>query len=539
MARPLESPAQGEELREKRLRLAVVALAGLPAVVMLAAELGTFGNLAGFPLDDPWIHLTFARRLAAGDGLAYRSGQLVAGSTAPLWTALLALLFRLPGALATWAQLAGVALHVVGLGLVFRLARRLDLAPRAAALATLLVGLTDGLVLSAPSGMEMPLFVVLFCAGLLLHLDERRRPAAPPRSFLVWALAALTRPEGLLLPLLAAVDRAFVVDDGGWRLDRRGSTAALRGIGLALVVLVPVGLVFQGISGSPFPTTLHAKSAVSPALLPPLRHLSGALGALFAAQPAPTLLAAGGAVVLLLRLGGPRDRGLLLPLWTFALPVAIAMLSDGGPLLAGNFGRYLFPALPGVVLLGTIAVEPLIGGRETVAARHEAGALPLPVVVTVAALLLVPALLRTSRMPGFFVQARSNVEASDERAAAWLAAHAPADALVAALDVGVLGWRLPNPLLDLGGIVSPERRERLDRAAAEDRPWQTAIEEWLAERRPEYVVVFPRWLPELEGQPRSFPSELRLPIDRNVAMGGDELVVYSTPWTRAKRSPTP
>ena len=40
----------------------------------------------GFPLDDSWIHLTFAHNLARGWGFAYNQGEPVAGSTAPLWT---------------------------------------------------------------------------------------------------------------------------------------------------------------------------------------------------------------------------------------------------------------------------------------------------------------------------------------------------------------------------------------------------------------------------------------------------------------------
>ena len=44
---------------------------------------------AGFPLDDSWIHLQFARNLAAGAGFSYNPGTPVAGSTAPLWTLLL------------------------------------------------------------------------------------------------------------------------------------------------------------------------------------------------------------------------------------------------------------------------------------------------------------------------------------------------------------------------------------------------------------------------------------------------------------------
>ena len=72
------------------------------------------GGGGGFPLDDSWIHLAFARNLAAGHGLSLNPGELVTGSTAPLWTALLSLVLLLPGSPVLWVKLFGVALHLVG-----------------------------------------------------------------------------------------------------------------------------------------------------------------------------------------------------------------------------------------------------------------------------------------------------------------------------------------------------------------------------------------------------------------------------------------
>ena len=44
------------------------------------------------------------------------------------------------------------------------------------------------------------------------------------------------------------------------------------------------------------------------------------------------------------------------------------------------------------------------------------------------------------------------------------------------------------------------------------------------------VVVFPSWFPGLARDPRFRPIHV-LPIVGNVTMGGDEIVVYETPWT--------
>ncbi|HSM13741.1 MAG TPA: hypothetical protein VLA66_06705, partial [Thermoanaerobaculia bacterium] len=243
------------------------------------------------------------------------------------------------------------------------------------------------------------------------------------------------------------------------------------------------------------------------------------------------LLAAGGAVTLVRRLGTPRDAGLLPALWCFGLPVASAMLSSGNELLIGNFGRYFFPLAPFVVLLGVLALD----GVELARLRAlRIGRLALPVGVVVALALLVgPPALRAVRGGAMALQARANVEDADLAAARWLERNVAPDALLGLCDIGLVKWLRPNPVVDLAGIVSPGRREFLARAERErGLPWPNALYLWLEQERPEYVVVYPAWFPLLDAEPRRFPVRHRIAVPNNVAMAGDELVIYATPWTR-------
>jgi hypothetical protein len=522
---------------ERRWRRGAVALAALPAAGALAAEAWVYGDLAGLPLDDPWIHLQFARQLAAGHGLAYHGAELVAGTTAPLWTALLALLAPLPGAPAMWAKLAALAAHLALLLASFGLARRLGLSHRRAALATILVGLSDGLVWAVPSGMEVSLFTALLLAGLSRQIDERADAARSPLAYLLFGLAALLRPEALLLPLLAFADASLraAPDGQGWRIDGRAARRALVGLALVAVLVVPIGLAFQAMSGSPFPTTLAAKAPGSPRWLPRLLDLLRIGQVLFESQPLLTLLAGGGALVALRRLGTARDRGLLLPLWTVVMPLASALLSsEKKEVELGNLGRYFFPLEACVVLLGLLAFADLDFARVR---RIELGRLRLPVGALAVIVLVAVPLARSARMASLLLQSRDNVEKGDGAAAAWLAAHAAPDALLAVVDIGAIGYALPNPLLDLGGILAPERRVLLEEAARAGTPWQEAMLAWIERRRPEYVVVFPGWYPRLDREPGRFPPRLRIRIPGNVVMSRDELVVYATPWTRKEKQP--
>lgn len=521
--------------------MAVVALASTGA--LLAAEAWVFGDLGGFPLDDSWIHLVFARSLAAGEGLAFAPGQLVAATTAPLWTALLALVASLGAPLPLATKLLGAAAYVLGVDASYRLGRALGLVPARAAFAAALVLATDWLLWSSTSGMEVPLFVWLSLEGIGRHVEERRAALAggapAPVSFLIFALAALARPEGLLLLVLAFADRAIlpVRDGDGLRLARpRLATLAL-GVLVAALVIAPVALAFASASGSPLPTTLAAKSSAPPAWSPDLKFLRAVLGILFVSQPWATVAAAGGALVLARRLGGPRDRGWLLPAWALGLPVASAMLSSGREVLVGNFGRYFFPLFPAVALLAVLAFDDLSWRRFR---RLRVGSLRLPLAVPVAlALLLVPA----ARLPGAFalaLQARANIDDGDIAVARWVAARVPAEASLAVCDIGAMRWLVSNPIVDLAGIATPETRRFLrDLEREQGMPWPPALYHWIEHVRPDYVVLFPYWFPLLDQAPDRFPPVHRARIEGNVALAGDEIVVYATPWTRFPLLPEP
>ncbi|MFL6193417.1 MAG: hypothetical protein ACJ75H_04555 [Thermoanaerobaculia bacterium] len=516
----------------KRLPLRpLLLLAGLAAALRyLFAEVGRLRGGLGFPLDDSWIHLQFARNLASGLGLSYNPGDLVTGSTAPLWTALLALLIPLPGSVVIWTKLLGVALYLAGIDATWRLARELDLRPGLAALAAGLTLATSWLVWSALSGMEIPLFVLLSLWGMILHLRERADPARPPLSLAVLAVAVLARPEGLLLLVLAVLDRLLAFEPGprGPRWRRPSLKILLAGAALALCAVAGPFLFYGWAGGSVLPTTYAAKGGGEVrSLLPNFRYLANIVGLFFRPQPWATLLAAGGAAALASRLGTPRDRGLLPALWLFGMPLAYSLLTPGPTRMLGNFGRYYFPLFPVLAILGVLGLEPAV--------RALGSRLPRALAATLAvlgtAVLFAPTLAVLVQGESFYAQNVANVEESDVAVTRWLAANVPPGAVLAVNDIGAIKFFLPNPIVDLASIATPEIGREVQRAVAAGLPRGEAMLAAVAKRRPDYIVIFPSWFPGLAADPR-FRAVYTLPIEGNITMGGNEIVVYETPWTR-------
>lgn len=546
MADSTAAPAGRPGLRSPRVdRAALAALALVLCGAYLGAELYLLDGRLGFPLDDSWIHLAFGRSLAAGEGLAVNPGEPVAGSTAPLWTALFALWAVLPGSELAWAKGAGALLFAAVVLLAHGLARDLIRDPARegfpgrglALLAGALTAATGWLVWSALSGMEIALFTALTLAGVRLHLRERREPARRPWSLAVLGLAVLARPEGALLVALALADRLLVFcragegASGGAALSleapgRRRLAAAALGAIAAAALVAPVAAYYAWIGGGPLPTTLAVKTGHDVGLhLPDLRYLHVAFGVLFRAQPWCAVLAPAGALLLLGRLGTGRDRGLLPALWVAVLPLAYACL--GSSTLVGNFGRYLFPLLPFVVVLGVLALEPLAAALDP-----GRGRLRRALVALALGALLWPAATELVRGAERYARNVRDVEEGDGAMVRWLEERLPPAAVLGVVDLGYAAAELPNPILDLVGIASPEVSAHVRRARAEGGSWQDGVLAFVEERRPDYLMLFPDWLPAAAAPGSPFRPVHAVRVPDNMTLGGDLIVLYSTPWTR-------
>ncbi|HJQ99541.1 MAG TPA: tetratricopeptide repeat protein [Candidatus Polarisedimenticolaceae bacterium] len=190
-------------------RLTILALAG--TLLLLLAHV----FLYRFLCDDAFISFRYARNLAQGHGLVFNPGhERVEGYTNFLWVVVLAAADRVGIAPEHAAPALSILLTVGLWALVARASMRIVPGPFAlfppAALA-----LTRSVAVWSTSGLETRLFEVLVVGAVLRLVEEVERPDARPWAALLFALAALTRPDGLLIAV-ASMGLA-----GAWRLSRR------------------------------------------------------------------------------------------------------------------------------------------------------------------------------------------------------------------------------------------------------------------------------------------------------------------------------
>ncbi len=314
------------------------------------------------PLDDGWIHLAFARNLAEGKGFSLGADPTpVSGSTAPLWTLLLSLLFRLgipavPAALglgilasllALWAA-AGLGGRVTGRATgALWVAGGLALAPRFA--------------WGALSGMEVPLFTWLVLSGFLLFLQGRR----PWLGVLAASLAGWARPECFALGAWLAGLALFVPAGGPGR--RKGSFLTA-----AAAFLLPLAAWFAFhllLWGRPLPTTFYVKAASASPLAALAREGWTALPRILFLQPLEEIvsfagyfpgwnlfLTAGTAAALLK--GETRRTAFVLGGGILFFALARGFLGFSGPWLQhGRYFTFLYPLWLALSAAGLFAGE--------------------------------------------------------------------------------------------------------------------------------------------------------------------------------------
>lgn len=474
---------------------AVVLATLLPIALFLVAE-HRIAGAAGFPLDDSWIHLHFARNLAEGAGFSYNPGTPVAGSTAPLWTLLLAATVAIAGPSLAAVKTVGVAL-TAGAGIFTRRAAAAAGAPRALALAAGVALVWAGPVAwGALSGMEVSLAALLVSGALLAHLRARTLATAA-----LAALAVVARPEAILLVPLFALARPPAL--------RRLAIFAV----VTAVVVAPAVLFSLLTVGAPVPATAAAK--VEGGLLGFLAGVREPMVLTFVTRPwqfllewvrwlattqwlLPLALVPG--LILVWRRGG-RALGVV-ALGLLAHPLGMALLAPyRGP--AFQEGRYSIHVLPLLLVTLAATLGPL-------AARRPA---------LVAALGLALSLVPVPKAAERYAWGVQNINAMQVHLGRWLDANVPKTARLAVNDIGAIAYFSRREVIDLMGLVSPGiipyRREG-----------EGGVIRYVMEACPDYVIVFPAWFPLLTTRHEMLQPVYRVRLERNEVSGGPEMVVY-------------
>lgn len=425
----------------------------------------------GFPLDDAWIHQTYARNLAQTGRWEYFRGQPSAGgSTSPLWTMLLSLGYALHIDFRWWAfSLGALFLYSTSL-LAEYIARHANQNYSATRIpwVGMLLALEWHVAWAAVSGMETILHIFLVTLFFFLLFVHPRKLFA---LGLVAGASIWVRPDGatLIIPLLGTIALASNTTQ---RL--KNTSIACAGFTAASLPYFVFNLL---ISGTFLPNTFTAKQAEYASLqaTPLLQRYFQQLG-----QPA-----IGVGII-------------LLPL--IFLQLAHATASKNWPLLSAftwiamyaglyaarlpvtyQHGRYAMPTIPVFLLSGSLAAVDWYYSAGT-KKRHQLKNFYLMATAGISLGFLITG-------ANTFARDVTYIESEMVATARWVNANLPKDALIASHDIGALGYYGSHRLIDLAGLISPQVIPFIRD--------QKKLAQYLDSSGTTYLVAFPGWYPQM------------------------------------------
>lgn len=452
---------------DPRLVIAVVALIAVGFYLLVSASIFRIG----FPLDDTWIHLTYARNLAEHGEWAFRLGERSAASTAPLWTVLLSIGYLLDLAPYSWTYFLGwVVLTLLGIQAENK-ARKLieSYKPRIPWVGLFFV-LAWHLTWSAVSGMETLLhgFIIFVILGELISGSRRYLTLGLLAGLSIWV-----RPDGLTL--LGPILFAAFFNENSWSARGQAILKALVGFGALFFLYLLFNLL---LSGNPMPNTFYAKQAEYKDF-----WLSKSLGErlidyLLPIIASPFIVLVPGAILWVSKNLRERNWGAISGVIWLIGYIGIYFLR----LPAYQHGRYIIPAFPMLYLWGMLGMVEFVNS-----AKANKRIVFLWSVLTGILCLIFG-----------FIAARQNaydvywIESEMVTTAKWVEENIPPDAILAVHDIGVLGYYVQNPILDLAGLITPDVVPFIRN--------EDQLAEYLNTNSADYLIVFVSDYPNLTSQ---------------------------------------
>ena len=457
--------------------LFLISTAALGVYLLVSSRL----NGLGFPLDDAWIHQTYARNLAAWGQWSYLPDQPSAGSTAPLWSAVLAVGYGLRLSPFFWTYcLGGLALFFLALSGEFLFRRLTPSYTGRWPWAGIFLAGEWHLVWAAGSGMETVLYAALILLSFLLMFRARRLSWI--WVGLIIGMSVWVRPDAVTLAGPAVLLLLFREKNGS---DRAKFFASLLA---GFLIFFGTYLAFNfEVQGSIWPNTFYAKQAeYAPLLAQPLylRYLNELYLPLIGSG---LFLLPGFAAGLWDALRQRRLPVLAAAAWFLGFALIYAWRLP----VTYQYGRYLIPAMPVYFLMGlsgSVLLSKKMAGRWGWALKR----------VWILSTAIVW-LAFYGVVAAFFARDVAIINTEMVSTARWVAENTPPGAIIAAHDIGAMGYFSQRRLVDLAGLISPDVIPFMQD--------ESALAGWLDSQGADYLVTFPHWYTHLtDGKTSVFQS---------------------------------
>lgn len=436
----------------------------------------------GFPLDDPWIHLTFAKNLVDYHSFSYFKNEMAtAGSTSPIYTLLLAVGFYISSNEFVLSYVLGIAFLILS-GIAFYKLSSLEFEKENYyALIFLGIFLIDKwLNFISLSGMETTMFIFILLATSYFYKKRQAVPFAVFFGLVMWG-----RPDGLVFICAIALD--YFIANYFSKSDKKNilfEKKELVKIGIISGAIIIVYLLMNlMLSGSILPNTYTAKiiyySAKSKDFFLKVEvwqyFTSGAYGVIMI-----------GFIFSVLKMlydlfKKKYNPNLLYIAFSFALVFVYWLKMP----YAHRFGRYMMPIIPFFILVSGLGFRDLI---KLLGGYFKNRNLAIGLYVVVSAIILILGIKDYVDNKEEYASECKYINDRQVAAAMWIKNNTNENDIIATHDVGAIGFYCGRKIVDVAGLVTPNLITKI-----KDRDYNVYLEDYLKKSGVTYLAFLREW----------------------------------------------
>jgi arabinofuranosyltransferase len=422
-----------------------------------------FKVIENWGYDDPYIIYRYAENISNGVGFVYNPGERVLSTTTPLFAVFLALIAKFGLNIPKAANIISALSLTTGAIFIWSLSNSIK---------TPFVGWVSLLIypffplLLTTSGSETPLYL-LFCIGAIVYYEKGYLSF----SAIFAALATLTRPDGILIPLLLLIDY-FII--------KKQKKIPIKAIGFFFIILLPWIIFAFAYFGSPIPTTLATKQHQGlmdisqkffPGFIDLLRQYSSKWQYIYS-----SVFFLIGMIFSFYK----SKRWLLFFSWSFLHFINYIFLGVSG------YFWYYAPLVPSFVIgigLGFEAIinhlDPLV--REKLFTRKSSFLSFFMLLI-----FIIPIIILFINSIIYLQKNRDKRLDIYKTVGIWINQNTPKDSKIGVLEVGIIGFYAKRTMVDFAGILYPKVTELIK----EDTNYQD-VGIWTVEQfNPDYIIFF-------------------------------------------------
>jgi tetratricopeptide (TPR) repeat protein len=474
--------------KNKKILIILILIISVALPVYFVNYAYSVNHEHGFPLDDPWIHLTFARNLVEYGSFSYFKNEIVtAGSTSPIYTLVLAVGFLLTKNEMILSYILGILFFAFSVYTFFQLSCISFPKENWLALGAVLVFLLDRWMnFISVSGMETTMYIFLLIACFYYY---RKRNAVLFAVF--FGLTLWSRPDAVAFIGAIIVDYIiflFLKKRSQKLNEETNDFTKPDMIKITVIFLLIVGSYFAMnlvLSGSIMPNTYEAKlTYYSPELRSRADFLKNEVWSYYTESAYILLIIPfiiGVLKILYDSMKSKYNTFLLPALFIFALVFIYWYKLP----YAHRFGRYMMPIIPFYVLVFTYGTREFFFMLYRYF-KDRSIINNLNYVFFIIVILYSASAYYTQRE--LYADQTHHISIRQVATAKWLKDHTPEGSIVATHDVGAIGYYSDRKIIDVAGLINPEFiKELLDQNFS-----QIMVEE-MKKRNVTYIAFLREW----------------------------------------------